>query len=168
MEAGTHSIWISEQLQELGHQVIVANVRELRAISHSDGKSDHADAEKLARFARLDPKILTSHRAPHRRTTGSTHVDPCTSPNGSASDGCSKCRPRTGEALRLSTAGFIDTILCEAEPGSHAATLAQSLGPVLEQIAEMTIKIKQYELQIKRLAETEYPYTLVPRVIPTA
>jgi hypothetical protein len=33
MEAGTHSIWISEQLQELGHQVIVANVRELRAIS---------------------------------------------------------------------------------------------------------------------------------------
>jgi hypothetical protein len=36
MEAGTHSIWISEQLQELGHEVIVANVRELRAISHSD------------------------------------------------------------------------------------------------------------------------------------
>jgi len=27
MEAGTHSIWISEQLQELGHGVIVANVR---------------------------------------------------------------------------------------------------------------------------------------------
>src|ERR1700758_1567021 len=64
MEAGTHSIWISEQLQELGHQVIVANVRELRAISHSDRKSDHADAEKLARFARLDPQILRpiSHR----------------------------------------------------------------------------------------------------------
>src|SRR5258707_10157691 len=34
MEAGSHSIWISEQLQELGHEVIVANVRELRAISH--------------------------------------------------------------------------------------------------------------------------------------
>jgi transposase len=28
MEAGTHSIWISAQLQELGHEVIVANVRE--------------------------------------------------------------------------------------------------------------------------------------------
>src|SRR4029434_6874435 len=38
MEAGTHSIWISEQLQELGHEEIVANVRELRAISHSDRK----------------------------------------------------------------------------------------------------------------------------------
>jgi hypothetical protein len=54
MEAGTHSIWISEQLQELGHEVIVANVRELRAISHSDSKSDHADAEKLARYAWLE------------------------------------------------------------------------------------------------------------------
>jgi transposase len=29
MEAGTHSIWTSEQLQELGHEVIVANVRGL-------------------------------------------------------------------------------------------------------------------------------------------
>jgi transposase len=36
MEAGTHSIWISEQLQEPGQEVIVANVRELRAISHSE------------------------------------------------------------------------------------------------------------------------------------
>jgi transposase len=58
MEAGTHSIWISEQLQELGHEVIVANVRELRAISPSDRKSDTVDAEKIARYARLDPKIL--------------------------------------------------------------------------------------------------------------
>ena len=58
MEAGVHSIWVSEQLQELGHEVIVANVRELRAISHSDRKSDQVDAEKLARYARLDPNIL--------------------------------------------------------------------------------------------------------------
>lgn len=29
MESGTHSIWSSEQLEELGHEVIVANVREL-------------------------------------------------------------------------------------------------------------------------------------------
>jgi transposase len=64
MEAGVHSIWISEQLQELGHEVIVANVRELRAISHSDRKSDQVDAEKLARYTRLDPNILRpiSHR----------------------------------------------------------------------------------------------------------
>ena len=64
MEAGVHSIWISEQLEQLGHEVIVANVRELRAISHSDRKSDDMDAKKLVRHARLDPEILRpiSHR----------------------------------------------------------------------------------------------------------
>jgi transposase len=59
MEAGVHSIWISEQLQDLGHEVIVANVRELRAISHSDRKRDQVDDEKLARYPRrrlFDPK----------------------------------------------------------------------------------------------------------------
>jgi transposase len=40
MDAGTHSIWISQPIQEMGHEVIVANVRELRAISHSDRKRD--------------------------------------------------------------------------------------------------------------------------------
>ncbi len=54
MEVGTHSLWISGLLQELGHEVILANVRELRAISHSDRKSDQVDAEKLARYGRLD------------------------------------------------------------------------------------------------------------------
>ncbi len=108
MEAGTHSIWISEQLKELGHDVIVANVRELRAISHSDRKSDQVDAEKLARYARLDPEILRpiSHRtveqqealtlirardlmvrlwpSSHRHwTTGTCHTN-CTWPAGSS------------------------------------------------------------------------------------
>jgi transposase len=35
--------------------------------------------------------------------------------------------------------------------------LAPALSPVLEQIAEMTIKIKQYDRQIQQLTQTEYP-----------
>ena len=67
MEAGMHSIWISEQLEQLGHQVIVANVRELRAIAHSDRKSDDVDAEKLARYASARfsaPSPTSSQREP--------------------------------------------------------------------------------------------------------
>jgi transposase len=33
MENGTHSLWVSEQIKEPGHEVIVANVRKLRAIA---------------------------------------------------------------------------------------------------------------------------------------
>jgi transposase len=58
MEAGTHSICVSEQLREMGHKVIVANVREVRAISHNNRKSDTVDAGKIARDARVDPEIL--------------------------------------------------------------------------------------------------------------
>jgi transposase len=65
MEAGVHSIWISEHLQALGHEVIVANVRQLRAISHRTGRATRWNGEKLARYARLDPEILRpiAHRS---------------------------------------------------------------------------------------------------------
>ena len=65
LENGTHSIWINEQLLGYGHEVIGANVQELQAISRSDLKSDRVDAEKLARYARLDPSILRpiTHRS---------------------------------------------------------------------------------------------------------
>jgi transposase len=37
--------------------------------------------------------------------------------------------------------------------------LVQALGSVLEQIADMTVKIKAYDRAIKKLTETEYPET---------
>jgi transposase len=40
-----------------------------------------------------------------------------------------------------------------------ARGLQQALGPVLQQIAEMTLKIKQYDRQIQQLTQTEYPET---------
>src|SRR3954452_21818026 len=44
IEAGPHSPWVTELLTEFGHEVLVANARELRAISTSDRKNDQADA----------------------------------------------------------------------------------------------------------------------------
>jgi hypothetical protein len=37
--------------------------------------------------------------------------------------------------------------------------LARALAPVLEQIAQMTLKIKKYDRQILELTQTEYPET---------
>lgn len=53
LEAGTHSPWVSRLLEELGHEVLVANPRKLRMIYDSDSKNDRADAETLARVARM-------------------------------------------------------------------------------------------------------------------
>jgi len=41
------SIWTSDRRQELGDEVIVANVRELRAISHVHRKSDQVEADGM-------------------------------------------------------------------------------------------------------------------------
>jgi transposase len=159
MEAGTHSIWISEQLQEMGHEVIVANVRELRAISHSDRKSDQVDSEKLARYARLDPEILRpiAHRTVEQQEA-LTLIR--------ARDLIVRLRTAAVNAVRgltkscgyrmpaSSTRRFAKRCLAVMPPG-----LAQALGPVLEQIAEMTAKIKQYDRQIRQLGQTKYPQT---------
>jgi transposase len=49
LETGTHSLWASELLAELGHEVIVAHVRQVRALTGSHSKSDQVDARQLAR-----------------------------------------------------------------------------------------------------------------------
>lgn len=58
MEVGTHSPWISNYLKELGHEVIVANARKLRAIYCNERKSDKRDAQMLAKLARVDRELL--------------------------------------------------------------------------------------------------------------
>ena len=62
METGTHSPWVSRLMVALGHPVIVANARKLRAIAQSQTKCDGKDAEMLARLGRADPKLLSPVR----------------------------------------------------------------------------------------------------------
>ena len=65
LEVGTHSPWVSRALGALGHEVIVANAREVQSITKSDRKNDANDAEQLARLGRADPKLL--HPIAHRQ-----------------------------------------------------------------------------------------------------
>jgi transposase len=58
LEAGAQSAWVSRELKRLGHDVIVANPRELKWITSSDSKNDPADTRKLALFARADVRLL--------------------------------------------------------------------------------------------------------------
>ena len=58
LEAGAQSAWISRELKRLGHEVIVANPRELKWITSSDTKNDPVDARKLALLARADVRLL--------------------------------------------------------------------------------------------------------------
>lgn len=62
IEAGTHSPWVSRELEALGHEVVVANPRKVRLIGASVTKDDRRDAELLARLGRVDPVLLAPIR----------------------------------------------------------------------------------------------------------
>ena len=53
LETGLHSPWVSRQLAQLGHEVIVAHARNVRLIGESSRKDDQLDARTLARLARI-------------------------------------------------------------------------------------------------------------------
>jgi transposase len=57
LEVGTHSPWVSRHLASMGHEVIVANSRNVKLITQSVRKNDRIDARQLARLARADPKL---------------------------------------------------------------------------------------------------------------
>jgi transposase len=57
MEVGTHSPWASRLLEEMGHEVLVANAARLRG-KKTRRKNDRIDAEYLARQGRPDPKLI--------------------------------------------------------------------------------------------------------------
>ena len=73
IEAGGQSHWIRRLLEELGHEVIVANPRQLKLISESLSKNDCRDARQLAEFGLTCPKLL----APIEPRSQQTLVDRC-------------------------------------------------------------------------------------------
>jgi transposase len=58
MEVGSHSPWLSRLLSSLGHEVIMANARQVQLTSASSRKDDRLDAQVLVRLARIDPQLL--------------------------------------------------------------------------------------------------------------
>jgi transposase len=155
MEAGTHSIWISEHLNEYGHEMIVANVTELHAISRNDSKSDRTDAEKLARYARLDPRIL-------RPITYRTAEQQQALTMIRARDALVRLRTSVVNAARVlakpcgrrlpasSTRSF--PARCA---GLLPEGLAAALEPLFEQIAPMNAQIKLCDRAILKMANCD-------------
>ncbi len=72
LEAGTHSPWMQPLLEELGHEVIVANPCAVAKLT-TGPKTDRRDAEALARFARLDPAMLRPLRHRSREVQVDRH-----------------------------------------------------------------------------------------------
>lgn len=159
LEVGTHSPWLSRLLASVGHEVIVANARQLQLITASSRKTDRVDAETLARLARVDPQLLRPIR--HRSEEGQKHVavirvraalvEGRTALINSAR-GLAKAM---GERLGKCDADYLDV----GRAQTLTPTVQHILRPLLEQVEMMSRQIQQLDEQIEQIARSEYPET---------
>ena len=165
MECGTHSPWVSRLLRDMGHEVWVANTRKLRAITGSESKNDRNDAEKLARFAGHDPRLLSpiQHRSPERQRdlnvlqTRDTLVRARTM----LVNGARGLVKSSGHRLpKCSTESFAKVARRAVPPGYELALL-----PLIEQIAGLSEQIRTMDKQIAALGK-RYPEVERLRSVP--
>jgi transposase len=165
IEAGTHSPWASRVLEECGHEVLVANARKLRLIYSNKRKTDEIDAENLARLARLDPKLLYPVR--HRGEESQAHMAMIRSRQALIG-----CRTQLVNHVRGAVKSFGARLpKCPARSFHKRAAehipeaLRPALEPVLEQIASLTERIRDYDRRLVAISEGHYPETALLRQV---
>ena len=165
LEVGTHSPWSSHLLEELGHQVIVANPRTLALIHSSNRKRDELDAEKLARLARLDPKLMS----PIRHRSMPVQADRA---RLKARDALVRTRTHLITHVRCLVKAFGVTLPSCASTCFHKRVLEHlpeglkpAVGPILESLKVISRQIYEMNKDLNKLAKEHYPETFKLRQV---
>jgi transposase len=159
MEVGTHSPWVSRLLKSLGHEVIVANARQVKLISASSRKDDRLDAQTLGRLARVDPELLRPIR--HRSEKAQGHLmvirvrAALVEARSSLVNTARGLAKAMGERLVKCDTDQLRVERMEGLP----AELRESLEPLLKEVESLTEKIHGSDEKIEQIARTEYPET---------
>ena len=162
MEVGAHSPWTSRFVQALGHEVLVANPRKMRAIFQNDRKCDLYDARMLAKIARFDPSLLypIEHQSEEaqrdllqiklRDSLVRRRVDFISTVRGTLKSlGVALKSPNTNYFARHARRDLAD---------EHTQVLAL-VEPVLRVLDGLTEQIKELDKEIEALAASSYPQT---------
>jgi transposase len=152
-------------LEECGHEVLVANARRLRLIYSNKRKTDEIDAENLARLARLDPKLLYPVR--HRGEQSQAHMALIRSRQALVD-----CRTQLVNHVRGAVKSFGHRLpKCPARTFHKRVqehipeALLPALEPLLEQIASLTERIRDYDRRLVAISEEHYPETALLRQV---
>lgn len=169
IEVGSHSPWTSRLLQDLGHEVIVANPRKLRAVYQNHRKSDELDARMLAKIGRLDPSLLypIAHQG---------EVEQCELLGVKLRNSLGRQRVDAISAVRFTlkspghrlpspdTNCFAKAVRKELDM-LRQPELLEAIEPSLQVIELLTEKIKEFDKKIDGLCEKKYPETAALRQI---
>jgi transposase len=144
---------LGRTLKGLGHDVVVANTRKVRAISANERKSDWIDAEILARLVRSDRKLLH----PVMMRSAQTQVDMVLL---KARDAAVRARSLMVNAARAFVKGSGERVRKCSTPAfakrcreDASAELVMTLEPLLAGIEAQTQVIQAYDRKLNQVAE---------------
>jgi transposase len=165
IEVGSHSPWLSRLLSSLGHEVIVANARQVQLISASSRKDDRMDAQLLARLARVDPQLLRPIR--HRGEKAQSDLMVIRVRSALVEARTSLVNAARGLAKAMGTrlpSCEIEDLSVEQMEG-FPEKLSEQLKPLFEEVKSLTDKIQELDGKLEQIARTEYPETQLLRQV---
>jgi transposase len=161
LEVGTHAHWVARLAEGAGHEVIVANARQLPLIYKSNSKTDRNDAERLARLGRLDPKLLAPVQLRSEQGLADLAVL-------KSREVLVRQRTRLVNHLRGIVKPFGVRLLSGDASGFHKKAgasiptqLKAAAQPVLAILAQLAERIRELDQQVARLCKEKYPDTAV-------
>jgi transposase len=165
LEACGQSTWIARLLESFGHEVYVANPRQLHLISKSVKKTDRNDAHLLARIGRLDLGLL---QPTHLRNQSSIEARTVLS----ARRNLVQVRTRLVNSVRASAKGYGQKLkTCGSDNFAAIATQGLSpdlrvlLQPQLDTLVFLQQQIERYDEEIAKLGQDRFPQTQLLRAI---
>jgi transposase len=157
LETGAHSPWVSRQLTQLGHEVIVAHARNVRLIGESSRKDDRLDARMLARLARMDPRLLSPVQ--HRSAEAQIHLTVIRA--RAALVGARTALVNSARGLAKSYGERLRKCGTQQVNKDLAAGLSEelkaALEPLLAEVASLNQRIAEYDRRIEQIATQEHP-----------
>ena len=164
IEAGTHSPWISHQLKKHGHDVVVANPRNVKLISNSDRKCDKKDAKLLARLGHADVELLSpiTHRGPeHQKMLSQLKSREClVSTRASLINHVRGSVKSLGERIASSSAPCFTKKACRC----LSSELLELFCPVFHSIDKLTEEIKKLDKSLENLAKASQACQLMMQI----
>ena len=157
LEIGTHSPWISRLLSELGHEVIVANARQVRLIGESRKKDDRLDAQALARLARVDPELLSPVKHRSAQAQGDLMMIRARAGLVRARTGLVNTARGLAKSYGERLRGCNVRNLNPEKAKALSPELQRALEPLLAAIEELSERICEYNEGIEGLAQASYP-----------
>jgi transposase len=165
VEVGTHSAWVQEIVVSWGHEVLVANPRQMEGPKRRKRKNDRIDAQKLARLGRVDPQSLfpIEHRSSEVRQDLIVLR---------ARDALVAARTQ----LINTTRGLVKSVgarlpKCSSPSFQHKIEAAlppevrESLLPLVRLVETLSDCIKIYDERIEKLASEKYEHTELLRQV---